>query len=636
MTNARVLVVEDTVLVADELATNLQEMGYEVRANVRTADEALSAVADFQPDIILMDIILKGDADGIDAAERIHSRLNAPVIYLTSCVDDLTIERAQKTAPFGYLLKPFEAKELHSTIQTALHKHYMETRLAENGRYLQTVINSVAEPIVQISPDRLLTPLNKAALELFSLRLDGRASVQCHKAYNGRNEPCSLAGRECPLDRAREAGSQVTMTHEYLDQNGNIRLVELLASPLFDGQGSFNGIIGSSRDVTERSLAEESLRRERELIGRVICNSVDGIMSLDKDHTVRVWNPAMERMTGVTRERVRGRHMTEVFPFLKDSRFEKIWLETLAGKTVLEESMSYTRSETGRKGSWEGYFSPLRGEAGTLEGGVAIIRDVTERKSAEQKQALLLKELESANQDLTDFAQVVSHDLKSPLSTVELIGKLLQAKYADKVDEEGMDLLHRLQNNISRMNSLIAGILEYSKVGHVRETILEVDVNQLVAEALLMVAVPDNVMVDVQPELPVITCQPTRIRQVFQNLISNAAKSIDKPGGMIRIGCSDQMNFWEFFVQDNGIGIASRDFERIFQMFQTRPLKDSDDHMSTGIGLTLVKKIVELYNGRIRIESTVGQGTTFYFTLPKNSSMSGMPLSGHGGEIGLH
>ncbi len=139
------------------------------------------------------------------------------------------------------------------------------------------------------------------------------------------------------------------------------------------------------------------------------------------------------------------------------------------------------------------------------------------------------------------------------------------------------------------------------------------------AGKLNAIAPPENITVTIGNELPVIECEATRITQVFQNLLSNAIKYMDKPQGQIRVGCVEEESCWKFSVTDNGPGIEEKYFERIFQMFQT--LSPRDEVESTGVGLTVVKKIIEMYGGGIWVESVVGDGSTFFFTLPKQHAM---------------
>jgi PAS domain S-box-containing protein len=253
---------------------------------------------------------------------------------------------------------------------------------------------------------------------------------------------------------------------------------------------------------------------------------------------------------------------------------------------------------------------------------IAIARNVTERKQAEQRQAQLIKELERSNQEvkninqeLKDFAYVVSHDLKAPLRGINAVVKWITTDYEDKLDENGKKQLDSLTKRVMQMHNLIDGILQYSRVGRVQERKVVVNLNTLAAEAIEMVAAPENITITVENELPTIECEQTRIMQVFQNLLSNAVKYMDKPQGLIKVGCAEEGAFWKFNVTDNGPGIEEKDFERIFKIFQT--VKPRSEFESTGIGLSVVKKIVELYGGKIWVESKVGQGSTFFFTLPK-------------------
>ncbi len=241
--------------------------------------------------------------------------------------------------------------------------------------------------------------------------------------------------------------------------------------------------------------------------------------------------------------------------------------------------------------------------------------EIIEREKAEHKQTELLKELESANQELKDFAYIASHDLKAPLRAIKTLADWITTDYADKLDKDGQEQLNLLKQRVDRMHNLIDGILQYSRVGRVREKIANVHLDKLLPEIIDILAPPENMKITVDTELPVIKCEETRITQVFQNLLSNAVKYMDKPNGQIKVACAEEGEFWKFSVADNGSGIEKQHWERIFKIFQT--LAPRDEFESTGIGLTVVKKIVELYGGNIWLESEPGKGTTFFFTFPK-------------------
>jgi PAS domain S-box-containing protein len=254
---------------------------------------------------------------------------------------------------------------------------------------------------------------------------------------------------------------------------------------------------------------------------------------------------------------------------------------------------------------------------------IAATRDISERKTAEANQAKLITELKATNdrvrrinQELKEFAYVVSHDLKAPLRGIKTLADWISSDYGDKLDENGKEQIRLLQTRVERMHSLIEGVLQYSRVGRVREKEIIVDLNLLLPEIIDMVAPPQNIRITVDTPMPVIRCEKTSIIRVFENLLSNAIKYIDKPEGLVGITCRDDNEAWTFSVTDNGPGIEKKYFEKIFKIFQT--LAPRDEYESTGIGLTVVKKIVELNGGSIWVESIVGQGSTFSFTMPKS------------------
>jgi len=234
---------------------------------------------------------------------------------------------------------------------------------------------------------------------------------------------------------------------------------------------------------------------------------------------------------------------------------------------------------------------------------------------ANEHLAETVRDLRRSNKELQDFAYVAAHDLKAPLRGIGTLTDWIASDYADRFDEPGRQQLAMLKGRVSRLSELIDGILHYSEIGRVASRQEPVDLNRFVPEVIAMLGPPAHIQVAVRGPMPVVVCEKVRVGQVFRNLIDNAVKYMDKPDGRIQIGCTEQLGFWRFSVSDNGPGIESKYFEKIFQIFQT--LAPRDERESTGIGLAIVKKIVELCGGTIWVESNVGEGTTFFFTLPK-------------------
>jgi PAS domain S-box-containing protein len=253
---------------------------------------------------------------------------------------------------------------------------------------------------------------------------------------------------------------------------------------------------------------------------------------------------------------------------------------------------------------------------------LALARDISERKEAEQQQADLIeklkesnREVEKINQELKDFAYIVSHDLKAPLRGIKTLADWLSTDYSDAFDKDGKEQMNLLLTRVGRMHDLIEGILQYSRAGRAHEESIWVDLNNLIPDVVDILAPPNNIKITVESELPEIYCDKTRIGQVFQNLISNSIKYMDKPNGRVKIDCIEEDKSWKFTIADNGPGIDEKHFDRIFRMFQT--LTPKDEFESTGVGLTVARKIVQLYGGQIWLESRIEKGTTFFFTFPK-------------------
>lgn len=224
----------------------------------------------------------------------------------------------------------------------------------------------------------------------------------------------------------------------------------------------------------------------------------------------------------------------------------------------------------------------------------------------------LLDELAYQNQELSDYAHMVSHDLKSPLRSIDTLTTWLKEDYKDKLDDIGNNNIKLIRNNVEKMDTLINGILEYSTIGKNQIEVYDVNLNTLIDDILNIIQVPDNINV-IKQSFPIVKGDKYRLQQLFQNLIVNAISFNDKAEGILEVGVEDIGEFWQFYVKDNGKGIPEAYFEKIFKTFE----KLESGNESSGIGLSIVRKIVELYGGEIWLTSELDKGTTFYFTLKK-------------------
>ncbi|RSC93687.1 GAF domain-containing sensor histidine kinase [Tenacibaculum singaporense] len=239
--------------------------------------------------------------------------------------------------------------------------------------------------------------------------------------------------------------------------------------------------------------------------------------------------------------------------------------------------------------------------------------NIKKRKKVEKKNIDLLKKVEKSNQELEEYAHIVSHDLKSPIRSIHALTSWIKSDNAGVFDEASLQNFELIENTLEKMEQLITDVLEYSSITNGAKENNDVDLNLLIEEIKKVIYIPKNISIKVLQELPIIKGDKTKFQQLFQNLISNAIKFNDKEKGIIEIDVKDQNSFYKFSIKDNGIGIEKEHFDKIFKIFQS--LKKSKD--SSGIGLSIVKKIVNFYKGEIWLESEINKGTTFFFTIKK-------------------
>ena len=255
--------------------------------------------------------------------------------------------------------------------------------------------------------------------------------------------------------------------------------------------------------------------------------------------------------------------------------------------------------------------------AGELKGLYTNLENKVKERTAQLAEAN--EALAGKNKELDDFTYIVSHDLKEPLRGVKAFTKLLMEDYSGRLDDEGKKYLKTISDSSTRMGRLIEDLLNLSRIGRIRNIEPGVDFNELLSDVkknLVYALEEKKVNLTIRPDFPKAACDRIRISEVFSNLVSNAIKYTKKDiTPVIEIGWSDKKDLYEFYVKDNGIGIEKQYYDKIFQIFQR--LHAKGEYEGTGAGLTIVKKIVENHGGKVRVESEVDVGSTFYFTLPK-------------------
>lgn len=251
---------------------------------------------------------------------------------------------------------------------------------------------------------------------------------------------------------------------------------------------------------------------------------------------------------------------------------------------------------------------------------IFIESDITPRKLAEEKMNRYMKSLEKTNSELDKFAYVVSHDLKAPLRAIGNLTGWIEEDMKGNLPEELRSHFNTIKGRVARMEGLINGILDYTKAAKKRGELLSFSSDELVRDTIDLIGPPPSAVIHVRGDLPVMKAQRVKLQQIFLNLIHNAIRYNDKEDVLVEIGCEEDEHDWIFFVRDNGPGIEPRYHEKIFVIFQT--LNARDEVESCGVGLAIVKRIIEEEGGRIWVESDKGKGATFRFTWPKVRSIA--------------
>jgi two-component system sensor histidine kinase/response regulator len=225
------------------------------------------------------------------------------------------------------------------------------------------------------------------------------------------------------------------------------------------------------------------------------------------------------------------------------------------------------------------------------------------------------EKIEAINKQLDEFVYIVSHDLKAPLRGLASLSTFMEDELGPDTKPEVSDILTMMKSRTARMQNLIDGILHYSRLGNTSMEKEAVDVKELINNIIDLISPPENIKIETSDNLPVLNTEKIKLHEVFQNLISNGIKYNDKEKGEVKISCEDCGDHFLFTIKDNGMGIKPEHREKIFGIFQTLQPKDKVE--STGIGLTIVKKIIEQQNGKITIDSEFGKGSSFIFTWKK-------------------
>lgn len=627
MSKANVLIVEDERIVALDIENSLSSSGYRIAGQTDRGEHAVKLAKELSPDLILMDIGLRGELDGIEAAIQIRRQFDLPIIFLTAFTTPTILERARQAEPFGYVVKPFEERELISNIEMAIYKHTTERKLRASENKFRGVIENSSDAIALADERGCLIEWNRAAEQVTGLKRSEVLGlpqweilfrmVPEHKKTIHLMEMLKEQWRAV-LESGYDSGLERMTEIEIETPWGEQKVIQSNGFVIESGRGRQAGTI--MRDITERKKMEDNLREilhREQLLGDIVRQTslMIGVFRLDGRRTMV--NNATLQQTGYSEmELLDADSDIDLTPPEFHDHESKIMAELWQTKNAIRFQTEVLRKD-GSRFPVDATIHPHLDSEGDIDSLFILASDITDRKRFENERESLVSELQNKNAELEQFTYTVSHDLKAPLITIRgFLGFLehdIQAGNTERIRND----VSRIADAANNMQQLISQLLDLSRVGRIMNPSRDVPFDVIVNDAVNIVAgqiALRGAHVNISPNLPIIHGDQARLTQVLQNLIENAIKFMgDQPEPRIDIGLNGMEDGKPvFYVRDNGVGIPPEHHERIFGLFNK--LHGNSD--GTGIGLALVKRIVEVHGGRIWIQSEAGKGATFLFTLP--------------------
>jgi PAS domain S-box-containing protein len=479
---------------------------------------------------------------------------------------------------------------------------------------MQLLIDIVPAMISYIDQQEVFRYVNRAYEEFFGLSPD---EILGRTVYDLGGELHYRVARPY-IDMALR-GQPVAFDSRVQRRDGRISEITVAYKPDYGPNGTVRGFAAMVQDVTERKRAEAELVRSEEQFRKVFRGSPLGMALLASDFRYVQVNPALCRILGYTEQELL--ELTSIDITHPDDRKSGVLEAQEVFRGERNEFSIEKRYLTAQGASvWVRVHSTLLHDAeGRPWRNLVLIEDVTENKNTQNALAHRTEELVRSNKELEQFAYVISHDLQEPLRTISGYSKLLANRYKGKLDDQAQEFLSYLVGGTQRMSALIRDLLHYSQVTEDVDPTELVNLDEVIKIALLNleVTIEDAGASVTADRLPAVPGRRIRLIQLFQNLISNALKyrHPERTGQVMIYAEHDSQSTLHICVEDNGIGIAPQHHERIFGIFQRL---NGETYSGTGIGLALCRKIVEQHGGRLWVESQLGHGAIFRFTLPRN------------------
>lgn len=672
-----ILVVEDESIVARDIQSRLKKLGYTVTGIASSGEEAIKKAAEKNPDLVLMDIRLKGKIDGVEAAKEIHDRFKVPVIYLTAYADEATLERAKVTEPFGYILKPFKERELQSTIEITLSKYQMERKLKEREQWLIAVLKSIGDAVITTDSNNRVTFMNPVAETLTGWQQEEALGRDGIEVFNIANEetPTRLQN---PFSKVLQEGVVIGIPKQtiLIAKNGTEIPIDDSVAPIKDEHGNITGAVLVFRDITVAKWEQEEREKLLQLVQQLNTNLERQV----QERTIRLqqslgYEAVLKRITDKVRDSLDENQILQAavreLALMLNVGICKTALYNIEQKTATTcheytTFMSPTRERVvqmddfpeiynpllqGRCFQWCNIDKPVRNRAAILacpifddqgvlgdlwllhrqEHGfnnleIRLVQQVANQCAIAIRQARLyhkaqaqVQELEKLNHLKDDFLSTVSHELRTPISNMRMAIQMLKYSCTGERAQRYLEILHA---ECSREAELINDLLDLQRLEaasyptFLAQTVHLQDWLPKLIERFRSRMQERNLFLelDIPSELPPLVSDISSLERILAELLNNACK-YTPPEERITVKVRAMPEKMVLIVMNSGVEIPAGELTRIFEKFYRVTSTDRWKQGGTGLGLALVKRLAEHLGGSIEVESASGQ-TSFTVDLP--------------------
>jgi PAS domain S-box-containing protein len=643
MSGSRILVVEDEGIIALEIAQSLRDLGYVVAGTADDCDGAVALALAERPDLVLMDVMLKGEDDGVEAARRIRAERDVPVVFLTAYSDSETLARAKEVAPYGFLVKPFRADELRAALDVAFAKHVMATRLRASEVRFRGAFADAPIGMALLDAGGRITLANEALCRLTNATTDvlqGRLFTSLISSADSARIATLLASA-----RAGQAGAaQVELI---CDAREEVMCAIVSVAALSAASTDAEAFVAHVQDVTARQRAEAELARHRDRLEELVAARTAELA--EREHLLReaqrigkmghwtvdlasgalCWSDEIYRIFGRIREEFDLNQAAFYEAVHPDDRERVKAAEMSALRTgALEIDHRIVLPDGGVRWVHE-RARVVRDGNGTALQLVGTVQDITERKVIEQRLLEAKEAADRANRAKSEFLSRISHELRTPMNSILGFAQLLDMD--DGLSATQRERVGEIRVAGAHLLALIDDLLDLSRIeaGKLTVDLRAVRVSDAVQQAVDMVETVAHqfdvrIQADVPPDLAA-HADATRLRQILVNLLSNACK-YNVRGGSVAVSCERRSpGTLVLAVADTGPGLTPEQVARLFTPFE-RVGAERSGVEGVGIGLALSKRLADLMAMRLEVTSSRGRGSVF--TLTMGEARSEAPRNG--------